>query len=65
GGLHGSASRVPQKCRGRPPLEEAGITTIGDLATCTDDELLQLPAFGDRRLAALKSALAHRAGSAA
>ncbi|WP_449065983.1 DNA-directed RNA polymerase subunit alpha C-terminal domain-containing protein [Planomonospora algeriensis] len=40
------------------PLTQASIRTIGDLAGRADDDLLRLPQFGQRRLDALKTALA-------
>ena len=39
------------------PLKQAGIVTLADLAARTDEQLLDLPSFGERRLAALKAAL--------
>lgn len=46
-------------------LEEAGVPTIGALAAWTDEQLLNLPRFGARRLAMLRAALAAQAGDAA
>jgi DNA-directed RNA polymerase alpha subunit len=39
------------------PLKQAGIATVGELASRTDEQLLDVPSFGERRLAALKAAL--------
>ncbi|MGR6922629.1 hypothetical protein ACU635_50960 [[Actinomadura] parvosata] len=39
------------------PLERAGLRTLGAVASFTDEQLLALHGFGERRLAALKDAL--------
>ncbi|MGA4995845.1 DNA-directed RNA polymerase subunit alpha C-terminal domain-containing protein [Nonomuraea bangladeshensis] len=40
------------------PLEQAGITTLADLAAKPEDELLDLPGFGPGRRDKLRAALA-------
>lgn len=40
------------------PLKQAGIATVGDLATRTDEQLQAVPNFGGRRLQLLKAAIA-------
>lgn len=43
------------------PLAQDGIETIGQLAARSDADLLEVPGFGERRLTALKAALAELA----
>ncbi|MFG1976943.1 hypothetical protein ACGFJC_47090 [Nonomuraea fuscirosea] len=44
------------------PLEKAGITTFGALIARTDEQLLELAAFGERRRAMVEAALRRLAG---
>ncbi|MGP4092997.1 hypothetical protein [Nonomuraea sp. KM90] len=43
------------------PLERAGLRTIAAVASFTDEQLLALQGFGERRMAALKTALTEAA----